>query len=669
MKRVVLSFLLTVLIGIHSVLYAEISATIVSRSDDTQVGILESWIKQTLPAINLTRLDFEHKEAQEVLSSLNLDFIPAVIFTGTPSQEESSRLKDKFNVSITQNRAAIPRKVIEETAVLELVKRKTIPGQLDLFVMSLCPFALEAETRLINYLKNHKLDIVLKLHYLVNVESNIFTSLHGDRELREDKRQLIIQKYWPKIFSDYLLMRQKNSYLNTLKELRVAPYGIEAKLPEAQTALFEDYHLAQELGISASPTFLWQNRYLISRLEQLADLPPFNADAHLARGQVASEALQPQGTKSGQSEPLKILFFHSPRCHACREVKETVLPAIMEKYRGRIEIVYYDINQPENFNELLELEAKYGILDRGSIPKMFIGDVALVGSRQIKAKLEKNIMANISRGKTGLFHGKVKERRLPERVLNLFKGFTVGTICWAGFTDGINPCAFTTLIFFLSFLSFAGYKKRQVLYLGTFFIIAVFLTYFSLGLGAFKFILQLKFYSKFAEIFYYAVGVLVLVLGIISLYDFYRFKKTGRTEDIKLKLPQSVKWRIQSIIGKGYRREGKVEGSQAHPIKLIFLSLVIGFIVSILESVCTGQVYLPTITFITKVPQLKVKAIFYLFLYNLMFIIPLVIIFVLALFGLTSERFGKFAQRHLAKIKLATALLFFSLFFLLWKLR
>jgi len=45
-------------------------------------------------------------------------------------------------------------------------------------------------------------------------------------------------------------------------------------------------------------------------------------------------------------------------------------------------------------------------------------------------------------------------------------------------------------------------------------------------------------------------------------------------------------------------------------------------------------------------------------LYNLMFILPLVVVFLLAYFGTTSQQLSLFVHRHMAAVKLATAGLF-----------
>ncbi len=96
-------------------------------------------------------------------------------------------------------------------------------------------------------------------------------------------------------------------------------------------------------------------------------------------------------------------------------------------------------------------------------------------------------------------------------------------------------------------------------------------------------------------------------------------------------------------------------------IKLCISALIAGFIVSLLESVCTGQVYLPTIVFVMGLPDLRSKAFLYLVFYNLMFIVPLVLVFLAALKGAASEKFASFAGRHLGAVKLITAGLFLGL--------
>jgi len=88
---------------------------------------------------------------------------------------------------------------------------------------------------------------------------------------------------------------------------------------------------------------------------------------------------------------------------------------------------------------------------------------------------------------------------------------------------------------------------------------------------------------------------------------------------------------------------------------------VTGLVISLLELACTGQVYLPTIIFVSSMPELRLRAIFYLLLYNLLFILPLVVVFILAYFGTTSKDLTRFLQKRAAAVKLGMAVLFLAL--------
>jgi hypothetical protein len=69
------------------------------------------------------------------------------------------------------------------------------------------------------------------------------------------------------------------------------------------------------------------------------------------------------------------------------------------------------------------------------------------------------------------------------------------------------------------------------------------------------------------------------------------------------------------------------------------------------------------------VPQMRVHALLYLFLYNVVFTMPLVGIFVAAYLGVTSERLAFIAKRHTGAVKLSTAILFIALAGILFLLR
>ncbi len=78
--------------------------------------------------------------------------------------------------------------------------------------------------------------------------------------------------------------------------------------------------------------------------------------------------------------------------------------------------------------------------------------------------------------------------------------FTFIGLFAAGFVDGINPCAIATMIFLISFLGTQERSRKEVLKIGLAFTGTVFVTYLSLGLGAFKIL------SMFEHFYWISLG-------------------------------------------------------------------------------------------------------------------------------------------------------------------
>ncbi len=369
----------------------------------------------------------------------------------------------------------------------------------------------------------------------------------------------------------------------------------------------------------------------------------------------------------GQTHPdqdRKLIIFHSPACHTCIETKAKVMPDIEKEFKGKIQIEYRDTTDIENYKLLLSLKEKYGSKLENTLPVFFFSGHFLNGRGQIRNGLRVLISQSLSQGP----HGK---QGLPSiDLLAYFRTFEPFAVIGAGLADGINPCAFTVIVFFISFLSLQGYKKRELIIIGLTFIFSVFITYLAIGLGLFGFLYKLSGFWIITRIFNLTVGILSLILGALALYDFFKFKRTAQTEGLLLQLPRGIKNQIHSLIGLHYRR-AKDEGGKTlklHILRLALSALTVGFLVSILEAVCTGQVYLPTITFVLKASHFRLQALGYLVLYNIMFIVPLFIIFLFALLGVTSEQFSQIFKKHLCAIKILMAALFFGLgIFLVWR--
>jgi len=78
-----------------------------------------------------------------------------------------------------------------------------------------------------------------------------------------------------------------------------------------------------------------------------------------------------------------------------------------------------------------------------------------------------------------------------------------------------------------------------------------------------------------------------------------------------------------------------------------------------MELTCTGQVYIPVVTMISE-PQHRVQALIYLLTYNIAFIIPLIVVFILAFFGIISGNVSR-GRKYLTIVKFCHVLFFITM--------
>lgn len=216
-----------------------------------------------------------------------------------------------------------------------------------------------------------------------------------------------------------------------------------------------------------------------------------------------------------------------------------------------------------------------------------------------------------------------------------------------GLVDGINPCAFATIVFFISYLTLLERKKHEILMVGLSFTLAVFLSYLAFGMllrEALAGLVDLVG-PVLRPILNLAIALLCLVLAMLSLDD-YRKARRGRVKDMALRLPD----RLRRWVNAAVRRSMKARS-------FVLASFIAGVIVSFIELACTGQVYVPIIQGLSN-PAYRAQSTLALIVYCLAFVVPLIVVFIVSYTGTSSHQLGTLLQRHTATVKLATALMF-----------
>ena len=344
---------------------------------------------------------------------------------------------------------------------------------------------------------------------------------------------------------------------------------------------------------------------------------------------------------------VHIVYFHKHGCQKCaRAVK--ILKRLKERYPN----IAVDQHNAKTDQTLLEaMGSLYEVPEakRLTTPAIFIGDTTLIGELDTQ-QLETVIEKYLDTGAPSRL--KEAERQLEtaeSEIVNRFHGFGTLAVAGAGLLDGINPCAFATIVFFISYMNLVGRGRKEMLIAGGAFALAVFVTYLLVGLGTLSFMNYLNRFSGVAKCVYLIAAAVTFALAGLSLYDAVKAKQ-GKTKEILLQLPRALKLRIHKVIRERTRTSGVIAGA-----------LVIGFVISALELVCTGQVYLPTLTFVASIEGMRADAIAYLLLYNVMFIVPLLVVFGCVYWGTTSMQLGGVLQRHLVAVKVGIGILLFGL--------
>jgi len=393
--------------------------------------------------------------------------------------------------------------------------------------------------------------------------------------------------------------------------------------------------------------------------------------SYAEKGGVAWPALEvrktegwiPKAPTEEEKKSQKIVygaFFYTHGCLHCEAVKSKLVGWV-PKFPD-LRIGTFDMTKEENkrMGEALTDIYKRVPDPRGELVQLYIGEDYLSGDDFRYEDFEKLVAKYQGTGAPPAWE-KVTQEALQggeQKIIERFRKFGLTTVLVAGFIDGLNPCAFATIVFLVSYLSFLGKQSREILTYGLTFTLGVFIAYLIAGMGLMAGFRQLSGFPMITKGIYLVIAVFAFVLGIISFYDYILYRR-GQAAKMKLQLPMALKKKIHGIIR-----------VQTRSSKAGFLgTFILGFVIAATEVVCTGQLYLPTIGYIMTIPKLRAYAFFNLVLYNLMFIIPLAGIFVAAFFGVTSERMALATKKHTGTVKLLTALLFMGLGVFLYFLR
>lgn len=199
-----------------------------------------------------------------------------------------------------------------------------------------------------------------------------------------------------------------------------------------------------------------------------------------------------------------------------------------------------------------------------------------------------------------------------------------------GLIDSFNPCAVGVLLLYAALLISMQVRRSYLLAFGLFYLIAIYTTYFFIGLGF------LRVFHLFGihNFFGWLAAIVILILGVFYLKEYFR-----------------PGWRIpvlSPLFSRCHIPKYQKEVSIASGI-------ILGFLVGLCEFPCSGGIYLATIALLSA-KETFLRGISYLLIYNLMFILPLVVIFLVAMNSRVFVQIRKWHGQSTQIIKLLMAI-------------
>jgi len=307
-----------------------------------------------------------------------------------------------------------------------------------------------------------------------------------------------------------------------------------------------------------------------------------------------------------------------------------VIASLDEKYPElqieALEIWYNQTNQ----QKFAEVTRQHGLQNAG-IPLIVIGDTVLAGDTTIIAHLEEKILLEKQR------IASCNTTAAPSAPVTSCEPATTLTpqmVVVPALIDSLNPCALSVLIFLLISIAAAA-NRRRIILIGSSYIAAVFLFHLLMGIGIFSFV-TLTGLSKAFSLLGAAVAV---ILGLITLHDVVRDRETF----------------FLSVSASG-------KGLMAQYIRLASIpaAFILGVLAGLLGFSCTGGIYISILALMSR--SLTFSAgLPYLLLYNIIFILPLVLVTLLAAYGISPEKADSWRNEHKRALRLVIGLVLIAL--------
>lgn len=309
------------------------------------------------------------------------------------------------------------------------------------------------------------------------------------------------------------------------------------------------------------------------------------------------------------------ILFYGNGCPHCAKVEEYIKNnQLSKKFDLVSKEVFYNKKNLNEFNGYLQKHAltydKIGVpflvITSGADCNYINGDINIV--EYFSGKLAQ-VAAQACKDTAWTWSAQsaIATKTLGER-LSFF-----GIMLPAAISDSINPCAFAVMLLLLSTILSRHQSRRKTLLAWGMFSLAIFLTYLAMGIWLFSALAT----ASNTFVLKIAVWILWILVWLANLKDYFRYGKL-----FVMEVPYSWRPKMMALIEK---------------VSSPWWAFVVGVLVSLFLLPCSSGPYFTILWFLSAQSKtLNIRWYIYLIVYNLIFVLPMLVIAILVAFGRAS---------------------------------
>jgi len=330
-------------------------------------------------------------------------------------------------------------------------------------------------------------------------------------------------------------------------------------------------------------------------------------------------------------EKPDITLFYGQGCPHCAKVEQyiednnlTDLFSITEKE------VYSD---SANAQELTQYFTTYNVpSDQQGVPFLIMNGTYYVGDTPIISALGEQVQ-KMENNETTTPETNTNEATSEPATSN--SAINIWSVTGAALVDAINPCAFAVLIILMGTV-LAAKKRKRALLSGILFSVAIYLSYLAMGFGLYAAVAAASARIWIEKI----IGILAILLGFFNIKDAIWYGK-----GFLMEVPMGWRPRLKKLI---------------HSVTNPIVAFGVGIVVSLFLLPCTSGPYIVIIGMLGTSATFKTAALWLVY-YNLIFILPMLMITVAVYFGLQPERLEAIRQKQLRLLHAIAGIILLSL--------